>query len=105
MPSSYELIKQAIIDKDQITATYQGYDREMCPHVIGRKNGRAQALFYQFGGESSSGLGPVGSDGNWRCIPIDQLENVQVRKGPWYTGSNHSRRQTCVGTIEAEVTF
>lgn len=103
--STYEIIRQAILDKDQILATYDGHKREMCPHVIGRKHGRAQALFYQFGGSSNSGIGPAGSPGNWRCIPIDQLTDVSSRKGEWFTASNHSRRQSCVGAIDVEVTF
>ena len=77
----------------------------MCPHVIGRKNGREQALFYQFGGETSQGPVVPGSDGNWRCIPIDGLEDVTVREGEWETASNHSRPQTCVDEIDLEVAF
>ena len=52
--SVYDLIRQAIIEKKQVVAIYNGHQREMCPHVIGTKNGRQKALFYQFGGTSSS---------------------------------------------------
>ena len=85
-------------------ATYNGHRREMCPHVIGTKNGRRQALFYQFGGTSSSGgrIKP-GSTQNWRCIPVDGLTNVEVREGEWHTASNHSVPQTCVDIIDLEV--
>lgn len=103
--SVYEIVKQAIIDKDHVIATYDGYVREMCPHVIGTKNGRAQALFYQFGGESKSGLGPIGSGRNWRCILIEGLTNVYTRSGEWFTGEGHSRPQTCVDEAEAVVDF
>ncbi|MGS1319406.1 hypothetical protein [Stenotrophomonas geniculata] len=47
--STYAIVRQAILDKHQITAVYDGYYREMCPHAIGEKNGKEQALFYQFG--------------------------------------------------------
>ena len=100
----YEIIKQAIIKKQQIIATYNGYVREMCPHVIGIKNGQEQALFYQFGGASSSGqIQHDGSPKNWRCIPIASLENVSVRDGEWHTASGHSKRQTCVDNVDVEV--
>jgi hypothetical protein len=100
---AYEIVKQAIIQKQQILATYQGHNREMCPHVIGTKDGRQQALFYQFGGTSSSG--PVTSIGpnNWRCIPISGLTNVSARTGPWYTFGDHSKPQTCVDHVDVEV--
>lgn len=98
----YALIRRAVIEKLQVIATYHGHIRETCPHVIGRKNGRAQALFYQFAGGSSSGLGPDGSPGNWRCLFIDELTNVSVRTGVWHTAPNHSRPQSCVDQVDAE---
>ena len=99
----YAMIRQAIINKEQVFATYNGYRREMTPHVIGTKNGKEQALFYQFGGDSSSGLGAAGSPSNWRCIPISGLSDVETREGEWHTAPNHSRPQTCVGNIDKEV--
>jgi hypothetical protein len=119
--SVYETIRQAIINKQQVIATYHGYQREMCPHVIGIKRGKPatqgrgrrpgrpatpdepRALLYQFGGASSSGLGPVGSPDNWRCVKVDELQNVSTRPGPWHTAPNHSRPQTCVDEIDVEV--
>ena len=98
----YSLIRQAILDKQQVVATYQGHHRELCPHVIGTKTGRMQALFYQFGGSSNSGLGPAGSGENWRCIPIDGLSDVSVKRGTWHTAPNHSRGQTCADVIDVE---
>jgi hypothetical protein len=107
MPDPYSQIRQAIIDKDIITATYKGHYREMCPHAIGYKNGRRKALLYQFGGTSSSGLGPIGSYDNWRCIFVDELQSVSVRpsEGRWYTADDHSRRQTCIDSVETEVSY
>lgn len=103
--STYNLIRQAIIEKKQVFATYNGHQRELCPHVIGTKNGRQQALFYQFGGTSSSRpIAPeAGSEKNWRCIPIDGLRDVEIREGQWYTSSDHTRSQTCVDVVDVEV--
>ena len=103
--SFYELIKGAILKKHQVIATYKGYRREMCPHTLGWKGNKLQCLFYQFAGDSSSGVIVPGSDKNWRCIPIDQLENIIIQEGKWYTASNHSRRQTCVDQVEIEVSL
>ena len=101
--SNYQIVRDAIINKKQITAFYDGHPREMCPHVIGTKNGREQALFYQFGGSSKSGLQPAGSGANWRCIPIEGLQQVSSKDGGWHTAPNHSRPQTCVDVIDVEV--
>lgn len=94
----YSIVRQAILDEDQIVATYSGHRREMCPHVIGTKNERRQALFFQFAGSSSSGV-PAG--GEWRCIPIDGLSDVASQPGEWHT-SSHSQPQTCVDGIDIE---
>lgn len=105
MADTYALIKQAILSKQHVLATYNGHYREMCPNVLGTKKGRQQALFYQFGGTSSSGLAPDGSKDNWRCVFIDQLQNVFIRDGIWHTAPNHSRPQNCVDVVDVEVTF
>ena len=101
--TTYKLIRHAIVKKEQVTGTYDGHYREMCPHLIGTKDGRPQALFYQFGGANSSGLGPSGSPENWRCIPISGLSDVESRDGPWHTAPNYSQLQTCVDQIDVEV--
>lgn len=102
--SQYAIIREAIVRKQHIYAVYKGHYREMCPHVIGTKNGREQALFYQFGGESSSGLS-MDPRMNWRCCVIDELSDVVAVDGDWHTAENHSRPQTCVDEIDVEVEF
>lgn len=103
----YQLIRQAILEKQIVSGYYKGAQRIMCPHVLGRnKNGRYQALFYQFAGESTSRpIMPDGSPDNWRCIPIEGLTNVTIEQGQWHTAPNHTRPQTCVAQIDVEVSF
>jgi hypothetical protein len=102
MSGTYALVRQAIIDKHQIIAAYKGHIRELCPHAIGTKNGRPQALFFQFGGTSSSGLPP---GGEWRCIPIEGLEGLEVQAGEWYTAPNHSEPSSCIDVLDVEVAY
>lgn len=99
MTDVYELIRSATLAKQQVLATYRGHRRELCPHVLGTRAGRLQALFFQFGGTSSSSLSP---DGGWRCIPLDGLEDVVVRDGLWHTRSDYHYVETCVDTIDVE---
>ena len=105
MTAVYAMIREAILNKRIVLATYHGHRRTMCPHALGKKRGREQALFYQFAGTSSTGLGPVGSPDNWRCIPLAGLTNVSVTDGDWHTGRNHSRPQTCIDIIDVQVTY
>jgi hypothetical protein len=64
--TNFNIVRDAIIRRLWVIATYRGHYRRMCPHVLGWKRGRAQCLFYQFDGTSESGLGPVGSPRNWQ---------------------------------------
>lgn len=100
MSDTYSIIRDAIAKKLQVTATYNGFYREFCPHVIGTKNGKQQTLVFQFGGAGSKPLPP---SGEWRCMEIGILQNVKAIAGIWHTGPNHSRPQTCVDYIDLEV--
>lgn len=104
MPSTaYDLIAQAIAAKSCISASYNGYHREMCPHTLGySKKGDEQALCYQYGGQSSTGIGPDGDPNNWRCVVVSKLSNVTLINGPWHTAPNHTMPQTCVADVRHE---
>lgn len=98
--SEYELVREAIIEMKQVHATYDGWHRKMCPHVIGTKKGKPYALFYQFAGGSKRRLPPNGA---WRCMEISKLTDVSIHDGPWHTGDSHKARNTCVDRIDEEV--
>ena len=102
--STYTSVRQAIIDRQCVTCFYNGYLRKMTPHVIGTKNGKQQCLFYQYGGQSSSGLSSDPTK-NWRCIPIDKIDQLQTNSDHFQTAHNHSRTQNCVDTIDVEVLY
>lgn len=99
--TAFGLIQQAIQQGCSIEADYKGHRRQLSPYVLGyTKTGREHALLYQYAGGSSSGLGPIGSGENWRCLHLDELENVSLipdyfERAP----ASHGRPQTCVFTI------
>lgn len=100
------LLRDAILNKQVVVATYKGHVRQMCPHALGIKKGREQALFYQFAGSSRSGLEPGGAPNNWRCIPIDELQELSIVEGEWHTAPNYSAvKQTCIDEVQVEVSF
>jgi hypothetical protein len=101
----YELIRRAILERNILAVSYRNSIREVCPHVLGRKNGQPRALLYQFAGESASGLKSDGSADNWRCLRLDELSHVALRKTrvEWHTASNYSVMQNCVDEIDVKV--
>ena len=98
----YNKLAEAIRNKNQVTFEYLDLKREVCPHTLGKKNGKNHVLAYQFAGESSRGL-PEG--GEWRCFDIDKITALQIREGEWFTGDSHKRPQTCIDHIEVEVEY
>ncbi len=101
MPSAtYSLVREAIENERQITCTYQGHDRELCPHVIGYLDGEERLLAFQFGGSSGSAL-PHG--GAWKCLRVAEMRDTRARDGRWHTGSLHQTTQRCVRDVDLDI--
>lgn len=100
--AEYDTLRDAIEAKSRVQCMYQGHVRKMCPHVIGTKEGKLKVLSYQFGGSSSS---PLPADGQWKCMFVDQISDVEIVEGEWRTSENHSQKQTCVDEIDLEVDY
>jgi hypothetical protein len=95
-------LRLAILTRQQVVGLYGGHVREFCPHVLGRKQGEPRCLVYQFGGSSQTGPITPRSPDNWRCLKVDQLEVIQLRPGPWFSGPSHERDQRCVDLVEID---
>jgi hypothetical protein len=99
----YRLIRAAVLSKRPIRAVYDGHDRRFCPHRLGwNREGRIRVLCYQYGGQSNSGLQPVGSPENWRCVALEKLSGIELLEDEWRTAPNHSRPQTCVAEVDVD---
>jgi hypothetical protein len=98
----YRLIWTAVERRYPIAAVYKHRHRLLCPHRLGRnRQGQLRVLCYQYGGESESGLQPVGSPANWRCIAVEKLSAVELLEGSWRTALNQSRPASCV--VDADI--
>ena len=102
MPSNSELLRVAITQKKQVTAYYDNFYREMCPHALGWKYGVYHVLSFQFAGQGSHPLPP---EGQWKCMDVDGLTGVTLVDGPWYSGASHTKPQTCIDQLEVEVSY
>jgi hypothetical protein len=70
----YRLAWAAVANKPPIEAVYQGRLRLLCPHRLGRnREGRLGLLCCQYGGDSGTGVQPVGSPENWRGMALEKL--------------------------------
>ena len=101
--NNYELIKQAIENKSCLTFIYDGRERRMSPHAIGIKKGKKQALFFQYSGDSKSGLSYDEND-NWRCLQVSKIEDLSINDDPFQTPYNYSvDKQSCVDKVDVSL--
>ena len=75
------LLRDAIENTKQVRAIARNLPRVFCPHILGTINGHWCVVVWQFGGYSNTGDLP-----NWRCFALRQLDQIQVRDGPWHPG-------------------
>lgn len=97
---TYDLIARAIIERLQVHCVYQTYPRAICPALLGHTNGEEYTLAFQFAGDSSKGLPRTGE---WKCLKIAEISNVELRTGEWHAGSSHRERQQCVKDVDLDV--
>ena len=101
-PSSatFRLFHRAILNRQQVTCRYKGQLRQVCPHILGHKDGKETVLVYQFAGESSRGLR---AKGDWRCLYLAEVQDAVTRDGQWHSAGGHSQRQQCVDDVYVDV--
>lgn len=98
--ATFQLLCEAILMHRQVTLTYKGAYREVCPHIVGHTREEETALVYQFGGKTTSRL-PRG--GEWRCLRLKEVQNAELRSGPWHGGRYHRTTQRCVDKVFLDV--
>jgi hypothetical protein len=99
--ANYALFEKAMALRKPLFCVYDDYPRELCPIILGHSHaGQEKALTYQFGGKSRSGLAP---GGQWRCLWLSKVSDVELRDGPWRTGSSHSQPQGCVEIVDLDM--
>jgi hypothetical protein len=91
---------EAILKKRLLTFRYQGFDRVVCPHVLGSGKEGLRLLAFQIGGESSQ---PLPLEGIWRCFSLNEIEAPELQDGKWRTGHRHERQNTCVVDVHIDI--
>jgi hypothetical protein len=94
---AYQILAEAIANKQQVVARYHDEERVFSPHALGTKRGIAHVLVYQYAGGSQSGLPP---GGEWRCLDVDALQDIQLQPGAWRTAPNVFNPQTCLDEVD-----
>jgi uncharacterized protein len=97
---TFLLFHQAILNRQQVICFYKGRYREICPQILGHKDGQEKALVYLFAGDSA---GDLSSRDKWRCFHLVNVEKAQTRAGRWYSGGSHRSTQRCIDSVYIDV--
>lgn len=95
----YDLMAGAILTRRQVLCTYRKARRQICPVVLGRRNGAPCVLTWQFAGEDEEGA-PV--RGSWKFLPLKEVSNVRLHDGPWYAGDGAQRPRAWFDDIDLD---
>ena len=97
--ATYDLFARAIRKRRQVLCLYHGAPREICPIMLGHRDGTERVLAWQFAGNNEKGE-PV--RGNWKCLSLDEVSEARLRDGPWHAGDSHKLAQTCLDSVDLD---
>src|SRR5436853_2245957 len=95
---SYEIVRQAIVDRASLTATYDDYVRRFSPHIIGKNGtGVPVVIAFQYSGGKPGGLLV---SGEWCRFLLSRLHYVRRNSDRWLEGPVDAR--STVGLIQID---
>ena len=100
IPTSWNVLHQALAERRAVRATYHDRQRIICPHALGWKNGRAKALVYQTAILGTHHHNPRG----WRSLFIDEIQHATLSDDTWTTDDNYNPHTTVIDTLTAALT-
>jgi WYL domain len=92
LPPAWAPLERALRERRTVQVSYHGRRRLVCPHALGWHNQRPLLLGYQVGGQTSSGTLPADPRKRWRCMFIDQIDDVVITATTtrWQTADNYN---------------
>jgi hypothetical protein len=96
---TYKLFAEAMVARKPVVCMYKDHPRALCPIILGHTDGAEMALTWQFDGEGSKG--PV--RGQWKCLSLAEVSSAEMIDGPWRSGREHRRSQSCVKDVDLDV--
>ena len=88
---AWAVLEEALRARQAVHVSYHGRRRLLCPHALGWKAGRPMLLGYQTGGQTSTGALPADPRQRWRCLFIDEVDQVLLdMSAPWATADNYN---------------
>lgn len=92
LPTAWNQLHDALHTQRPVWISYHGRRRLICPHALGWTNNRPLLLGYQTGGETSTGHLDHDPGKRWRCMHIDEIDDITATDTttPWGTAPNYN---------------
>jgi len=97
--SRYLLIREAILDKQQLAGLYKGKRMMACPHALGWLDERPYVLCYRFLGPSLK----TERQDLWQWMALQDFAHLAMRSGHWYSAPPETRPPLPGVEIDVEV--
>jgi hypothetical protein len=95
---TYDIIREAIIDRRSLTCLYDNCIRFFSPHILGKDaDGRECAVVFQYAGKRPDGLFP--DVGEWCCFHVDGIRRLRANGDRWVAGPIGGRPAGCVHEV------
>ena len=91
-PPAWSALQAALRERRPVLVSYHGRQRILCPHALGWHKRRPMLLGYQTGGQTSTGALPADPRQRWRCLYIDEIDQIVADNtaGQWGTADNYN---------------
>ena len=92
LPTAWTTLDAALRARRPVWVSYHGRHRLVCPHALGWKSDRPLLLCYQTGGQTSTAALDPDPRKRWRCMHIDEIDQVRPAHpaSPWGSASNYN---------------
>ena len=82
---TYEILREAIVERRSLTCTYDGCIRFFSPHILGKSlDGRECVIGFQYAGKRSGE--PLPDEGEWCCFVVEKISRLRLNGDRWVAG-------------------
>jgi len=95
---TYQIIRQAIVDRRCLSALCEDYIRVFCPRTIGKDEAGTEIVeVFQYGGGCPGGL-PF--SGKWCSFRVSDIDCISINGDAWRAGVTGASRTGWVADVD-----